>query len=96
MKGATTLAQTDSKVESNGLSELGLDAEQMQYLQALNYAADDVPDDNHVQTGVEQGQVQEQEITNESSIQEDVAQAADVVNNENTPVGEESLFDLKT
>jgi len=27
MKGATALAQTDSKVESNGLSELGLDAE---------------------------------------------------------------------
>lgn len=30
MKGPTALAQTDS--QSNGLSELGLDAEQMQYL----------------------------------------------------------------
>jgi hypothetical protein len=58
----------------------------------LNYAADDVPDESHVQTSAEQ----EQESMTESGIQEDVAQAADVVNNENTPVGEESLFDLKT
>lgn len=92
IKGGTNLAQTESKTDSNGLSELGLDAEQLQYLQALNYAADDVPDESHVQTSVEQ----EQESMSETGIQEDVAQAADVVNNENTPVGEESLFDLKT
>jgi hypothetical protein len=53
IKGGTTLAQTDSTTLSNGLSELGLDAEQLQYLQALNSAADDVPDDSHVQTNAE-------------------------------------------
>jgi hypothetical protein len=30
------------------------------------------------------------------SVSETFADAADVVNNENTPVGDESLFDLKT
>ena len=62
MKGPTALAQTDS--QSNGLSELGLDAEQMQYLQALNLAADDIPDENHLLTGVEQ----EQEVMSEANI----------------------------
>ena len=33
---------------------------------------------------------------NTEAISDSIAEAADVVNNENTPVGDESLFDLKT